>query len=174
MGVVAGFCSIRTTKMTYEGLAGGQSGIGKGWRLPVCRFVDPPERRQADRRRTKTTRADRSARRPKSAKLAINEPLRRSVQDRLAGLVMAPNGAAVRGPVVPWKGRRHGRRQDRRWATAWSPEQIARRLRLDVPDDETMRISHEAIYQALYVQGRGALRRELTACLRTGRALRVP
>src|SRR5687768_9697274 len=42
------------------------------------------------------------------------------------------------------------------------------------PGDETMRISHEAIYQALYVQGRGALRRELTACLRTGRALRVP
>ncbi len=37
-----------------------------------------------------------------------------------------------------------------------------------------MRISHEAIYQSLYVQGRGALRRELTACLRTGRALRVP
>ena len=118
--------------------------------------------------------ADRSARRPKPAKLAINEPLRRYVQDRLAGMVVAPNGAAVRGPVVPWKGRRHGRRQDRRWATAWSPEQIARRLRLDFPDDETMRISHEAIYQALYVQGRGALRRELTACLRTGRALRVP
>ncbi len=118
--------------------------------------------------------ADRSAHRPKSAKLAINEPLRRYVQDRLAGLVVAPNGAAVRGPVVPWKGRRRGRRQDRRWATAWSPEQIARRLRLDFPDDETMRISHEAIYQALYVQGRGALHRELTACLRTGRALRVP
>jgi IS30 family transposase len=118
--------------------------------------------------------ADRSARRPKPAKLASNEPLRRYVQDRLAGLIMAPNGAAVHGPVVPWKGRRHGRRQDRRWATAWSPEQIARRLRLDFPDDETMRISPEAIYQALYVQGRGALRRELTACLRTGRALRVP
>ena len=48
------------------------------------------------------------------------------------------------------------------------------RLRLDFPDDETMRISHEAIYQALYIEGRGALRRELTACLRTGRALRVP
>ena len=112
--------------------------------------------------------ADRSARRPKSAKLAINEPLQRYVQDRLAGLIIAPNGAAVHGPVVPWKGRRHGRRQPRRWATAWSPEQIARRLRLDFPEDETMRISHEAIYQALYVQGRGALRRELTACLRTG------
>jgi IS30 family transposase len=118
--------------------------------------------------------ADRSARRPKPAKLAINEPLRRYVQDRLAGLIIAPNGAAVHGPVVPWTGRRRGRRQDRRWATAWSPEQIARRLRLDCPDDGTMRISPEAIYQALYVQGRGALRRELTACLRTGRALRVP
>jgi IS30 family transposase len=63
---------------------------------------------------------------------------------------------------------------DRRWATSWSPEQIANRLPVDFPDDGSMRISHEAIYQALYVQGRGALRRELTACLRTGRALRVP
>jgi IS30 family transposase len=47
-------------------------------------------------------------------------------------------------------------------------------LRNRDPLNETMRISHEAIYQSLYVQGRGALRRELTACLRTGRALRVP
>ena len=118
--------------------------------------------------------ADRSARRPKPAKLATNEALRRYVQDRLAGMVAAPNGVAVQGPDVTWKGRRTGRRQHRRWSTAWSPEQIARRVRLDFPDDEAMRISHEAIYQALYVQGRGALRRELTACLRTGRALRVP
>jgi IS30 family transposase len=118
--------------------------------------------------------AERAARRPKPAKLAVNAALRNYVQERLAGAVVAPGGAAVRGPVVPWKGRRHGRRQDRRWARAWSPEQIARRLRLDFPDDGVMRVSHEAIYQALYVQGRGALRRELTACLRTGRALRVP
>jgi hypothetical protein len=69
---------------------------------------------------------------------------------------------------------RHGRRQHRRWSRAWSPEQIAHRLPIDFPDDTSMRISHEAIYQALYIQGRGALRRELTACLRTGRALRVP
>jgi IS30 family transposase len=47
-------------------------------------------------------------------------------------------------------------------------------LPIDFPDDETMRISHEAIYQALYVQARGALQRELVACLRTGRALRAP
>jgi IS30 family transposase len=118
--------------------------------------------------------ADRSARRPKPAKLALNAALRSYVQDRLSGMVVAPSGVAVHGPVVRWKGRRPGRRQDRRWATAWSPEQIARRLPLDFPDEKTMRISHEAIYQALYVQGRGALRHELTACLRTGRALRVP
>ena len=118
--------------------------------------------------------AERAARRPKPAKLAVNTALRSYVQDRLAGVVVAPGGAAVPGPAVPWKGRRHGRRQNRRWARAWSPEQIAHRLRLDFPDETPMRISHEAIYQALYVQGRGALRRELTACLRTGRALRVP
>ena len=118
--------------------------------------------------------ADRAARRPKPAKLAINTELQRYVQERLAGAIMAPSGATVPRPVVTWKGRRHGRRQPRRWARAWSPEQIARRLPRDFPDDESMRISHEAIYQALYVQGRGALRRELTTCLRTGRALRVP
>jgi len=118
--------------------------------------------------------AERAARRPKTAKLAVNAALRSYVQDRLAGMVATPCGTAVPGPVLSWKGRRHGPRQDRRWASAWSPEQIAHRLRLDFPDDETMRISHEAIYQALYIQGRGALRRELTACLRTRRALRVP
>ena len=56
----------------------------------------------------------------------------------------------------------------------WSPEQSSNRLKVDFPDDESMRISHEAIYQALFVQSRGALKRELVACLRTGRALRVP
>lgn len=118
--------------------------------------------------------ADRAARRPKPSKLATNEKLRQYVQERLEGTIVTPDGKPVAGPTVAWKGRRHGRRKHRRWARAWSPEQIARRLPLDFPGDATMRISHEAIYQALYVQGRGALRRELTACLRTGRALRVP
>jgi IS30 family transposase len=118
--------------------------------------------------------SDRRAKRPKTARLAVNEGLLCYVQDRLAGAVERPDGIAVAGPEVRWTGRRHGRRTDRRWARAWSPEQIAHRLPVDFPDDESMRISHEAIYQALYVQGRGALRRELTACLRTGRALRVP
>src|SRR5829696_5810712 len=118
--------------------------------------------------------AERRARRPKAAKLAADLGLRRYVQERLAGVIAAPDGTAVPGPAVRWIGRRHGRRQHRRWASSWSPEQIANRLPVDFPDDDWMRISHEAIYQALYVQGRGALRRELTACLRTGRALRVP
>ncbi len=119
-------------------------------------------------------KAELAARRPKVAKLVENDRLREYVQDRLAGVITHPDGTPVPGPQVRWIGRRHGRRQDRRWTTAWSPEQIACRLLVEFPDDESMRISHEAIYQALYVQGRGALRRELVACLRTGRSLRVP
>ena len=118
--------------------------------------------------------AERSGRRPKIAKLALNPALRLYVEERLAGTVAAPDGIIAPGPAVPWIGRRHGQRKDRRWGKAWSPEQIAPRLAIDFPDDGTMRISHEAIYQALFIQGRGALRRELTACLRTGRALRTP
>jgi len=119
--------------------------------------------------------ADRRARRAKPAKLAVNAERTATVcAGSLSGAVERPDGVAVDGPDVRWIGRRHGRRKDRRWARSWSPEQISHRLRLDFPDDESMRISHEAIYQSLYVQGRGALRRELTACLRTGRALRVP
>jgi IS30 family transposase len=118
--------------------------------------------------------AERRARRPKTAKLADNERLRDYVQDRLAGLVRTPGGEVVGPQVVVRKGRGKPHRKDRPWVQAWSPEQIANRLKVDFPDDESMRISHEAIYQALYVEGRGALKRELVACLRTGRALRVP
>jgi IS30 family transposase len=118
--------------------------------------------------------AERQARRPKVAKLATNDELHAYVQQRLSGEIARPDGTPVPGPAVAWIGRRHGRRKDRRWAHSWSPEQISNRLKVDFPDDLSMRISHEAIYQALYVQGRGALRRELAACLRTGRALRVP
>ena len=119
-------------------------------------------------------KAERAARRPKVAKLAQNSRLRAYVQERLAGAVVDVRGRQIAGPNVPWKGRRHGRRADRRWGNSWSPEQISRRLPVDFPEDASMRVSHEAIYQALYIQGRGALRRELAACLRTGRALRVP
>ena len=119
-------------------------------------------------------KAELTARRPKAAKLALNDRLRAYVQDRLGGTLLDKRGQTISGPQVPWIGRRHGRRADRRWGQSWRPEQISQRLALDFPDDASMWISHEAIYQALYIQGRGALKRELTACLRTGRALRVP
>lgn len=54
----------------------------------------------------------------------------------------------------------------------WSPQEIAGRLRRDFPDDEQMQVSHETIYQSLFVQGRGELRRELVRCLRSGRTRR--
>ncbi|WSZ90820.1 IS30 family transposase [Micromonospora sp. NBC_00858] len=54
----------------------------------------------------------------------------------------------------------------------WSPEEISRRLPIEFPRDPLMRVSHETIYRALFVQGRGELRRELARCLRTGRIKR--
>ena len=119
-------------------------------------------------------KADLVARRPKSAKLVENPRLRAYVQDRLSGGVQGSDGRAL-GPEGPkWQGRNKPHRGDRHWVQGWSPEQISNRLKVDFPDDESMRISHEAIYQALYVESRGALKRELVACLRSGRALRVP
>ncbi len=63
---------------------------------------------------TAQTHADRRARRPKPAKLAVNPQLRRYVQDRLRGLCSGPTESVV-GPQVGWRGRRHGPRKDRRW-----------------------------------------------------------
>ena len=94
--------------------------------------------------------------------------------------------AAMRadGPGGPSAGSRAGppKLDDPRLAAAvnaqlagwWSPQQIAARLRIARPSDPMMRVSHETIYQGLYVQGRGELRRELARCLRTGRATRRP
>ncbi len=56
----------------------------------------------------------------------------------------------------------------------WSPQQISARLVIEFPDDLSMRVSHETIYQSLFVQSRGALRKKMTACLRTGRTRRRP
>ena len=120
-------------------------------------------------------KAQQAAKRPKIAKLVRNDTLREYVQERIEGSVRRPDGSIVAGPETPaWKGLNKPHRQDRRWSMAWSPEQISHRLRIDFPDDEAMRISHEAIYQSLFIEGRGALKRELVTCLRTGRALRQP
>ncbi len=108
------------------------------------------------------------------AKLVTNDLLRDYVQERLSAVARTSDGRLIGPPGPRWNGKGKPHRADRRWVKAWSPEQISKRLPVDFPDDDSMRISHEAIYQALFVQSRGALKRELVACLRTGRALRIP
>ena len=66
------------------------------------------------------------------------------------------------------------REVERGLCALWSPQQVAAQLRCDYPDDLSMRVSHETIYKTLFIQARGALRKELTACLRSGRAQRRP
>jgi IS30 family transposase len=120
-------------------------------------------------------KAELAAKRPKPAKLVTNPTLRAYVEERLSGQISRPDGTIVAGPPPPrFTGNSKPHRRHRAWVRAWSPEQIAQRLKLDFPHDATMRISHEAIYQSLYIEGRGALKRELVWCLRTGRALRAP
>jgi IS30 family transposase len=83
-------------------------------------------------------------------------------------------GQRARRPKTP---KLHGRLAElvTEWLEEWwSPEEIAHRLRVEFPDDPMMRVSHETIYQSLFVQGRGELRRELHRCLRSGRAQRRP
>jgi len=94
------------------------------------------------------------ARRPKPAKLLANPQLRKYVQYRLEGKIHDAQGREVAGPrQAPFIGRNKPHRGDRKWVNGWSPEQIANRLQVDFPDDRSTRISHEAIYQALYIQG---------------------
>ena len=127
------------------------------------------------RRPLEPKKAKLTAKRPKPAKLVANPRLHAYVQKRLSGQISRPDGTVISGPPAPrWTGNNKPHRKDRAWVQAWSPEQIANRIKLDFPDDESMRISHEAIYQSLYIEGRGALKRELVWCLRTGRALWAP
>jgi IS30 family transposase len=81
----------------------------------------------------------------------------------------------ARRPKTPKLSCRRLAAQVTRWLQDWwSPQEISHRLRMEFPDDPMMHVSHETIYQSLFVQGRGELRRELTRCLRTGRIKRRP
>jgi hypothetical protein len=120
-------------------------------------------------------KAELVAKRPKPARLLTNLLLSRYVQGRLEGKVYGADGREIIGPrQAPFKGRNKPHRSNRKWVNGLLPEQITNRLKINFPDDESMHMSHEAIYQALYIQGRGGLKRELASCVRTGRALRVP
>ena len=111
----------------------------------------------------------------------ISRELRRNRTVRAAGAYQASNAQAkadqrARRPKPAKLATNLRLRQEvqTRLKINHSPEQIAERLREDFPDDAEMWVSHETIYQALYIQGRGALKRELVKHLRTGRALRKP
>ena len=97
-------------------------------------------------------KAQQAAKRPKAARLASNDRLRDYIRERLSGQVRWPDGSVVLGPKPPpWKGMNKQHREDRRCAVACSPEQISHRLKVDFLDDESMRISPEAIYQWLFI-----------------------
>ena len=134
---------------------------------------DPSRRRQLSASACTGWHSDRAARRPRPSKLGANAALGTYVEECLAGRVANFEGIGFSGPHVIWKsaepfiakagaGRRLGAPNRSRIGSG------------SITPSRTMRISHEAIYQSLYIQGRGALRRELTACLRSGRALRLP
>ncbi len=139
--------SLSEREEISRGVAAGESLRSIAQRLgrapsTVCREVA----RNGGRHRYRALRADRAAwqraRRPKTAKLALNGELRTVVEAKLA-----------------------------QW---WSPQQISGWLTETYPGVEEMQVSHETIYLSLFIQGRGALRHELTRCLRTHRAIRRP
>jgi hypothetical protein len=102
-----------------------------------------------------------------------HEALRWYVQDRRSGTITALTARRWLARRSGGIGRRHGGGQDRRWATSWSPEQLANRLPVDFPMMDPCGSSMRPSLRPVR-PGPGALRRELAACLRTGRALRVP
>jgi IS30 family transposase len=110
----------------------------------------------------------------------ISRELARGTQRRKTGyrasVAQARADARARRPKVSMLARNERLREyvQGKLENKHSPEQINHRLRVDFPDDSEMRVSHETIYRSLYVQGRGALKRELVRSLRTGRALRKP
>jgi IS30 family transposase len=142
--IAVGIAAGETDAQLAERIGRSGSTISRELARNCPRYPDGRLYRGRYRAHSAQRKAEERARRPKTAKLVACPRLRAYVEDKLEGV------------------------------ERWSPEQIARRLRIDFPDDEQMRVSHETIYQSIYVQGRGALRRELASCLRTGRALRKP
>jgi len=109
----------------------------------------------------------------------ISREVRRNSRGRRAYRALAAQGQAQHRARRPKTAKLAGNAELRGLVAArlkqkWSPEQVSRWLRRQFPDRPEMQVCHETIYQSIYVQGRGALRRELSACLRTGRALRRP
>ena len=120
-------------------------------------------------------KAELVARRPKTAKLAAERAAARvCAGSTVGGWSAGRTGPRSPGPAAAWKGRNKPRREDRRWARRGARSRSPTGCASTSPMMSRCGSRHEAIYQALYVQGRGALQARAVACLRTGRALRVP
>ena len=109
----------------------------------------------------------------------VSREVRRNSRGRRHYRALAAQGQAQWRARRPKTAKLAGDARLRAWVQGkleerWSPGQVSVMLARECPDDPGMRVSHETIYQSIYVQGRGALRRELAVCLRTGRALRKP
>jgi transposase, IS30 family len=109
----------------------------------------------------------------------ISREIGRNSRGRASYRALAAQGHAQHRAARPKTAKLAGNAELREQVQAkleefWSPEQVSMWLKAQFPGRPEMQVSHETIYQSLYVQGRGALRRELAACLRTGRALRKP
>ena len=117
--------------------------------------------------------ADRSARRPKPAKLAINPFLPDYVQDRLAGTIASPDGAPLVGPKVVWKGRR-AVHQNRRWATHGARNRLLAAFASTSPRMRRCASVMRRSIRHFMCKVEELCAAKLTACLRTGRVLRMP
>jgi transposase, IS30 family len=109
----------------------------------------------------------------------VSREVRRNSRGRGYYRALAAQGQAQRRAARPKTAKLAGNPELRAWVQdklegKWSPEQVSVMLEREFPGNREMRVSHETVYQSVYVQGRGALRRELASCLRTGRALRKP
>jgi IS30 family transposase len=172
-GVAAG---VGRTAEEWFRRAGGVKGNGPG---PVSgRYLSLAEREEiavglaaGEPVRVIAARLGRSA-------STVSREIRRN-GSRLGYRAVAAQAQAEARAARPKTAKLAGNARLRGWVQArlverWSPEQISVMLKREFPGEPEMWVSHETIYQAVYVQGRGALRRELAVCLRTGRALRKP
>ena len=173
---------LATKTMTYLEVAGVVGCCRSTVKNVARRFLRPPRKRSA-------SRLSFSEREEIAIALSHNETLRSIARrlDRQPSTISREVGAQLKGMYRAWRGeelaeqKSHRRRPRKLGSNAnlrqaveaglaqnWSPEQISNRLKAEHPDNPEMQVSHETIYQTLFVQGRGILRKEFLSSLRAG------